>query len=141
MTKVPHELRQAGFSLVETLVALLLLSFGLLAVATLFFQALRQNAVSADAGTAAAAAASQLERLRLLDYDSAEMAPGGSLTADTSAGGIDYFDASSPDVHVRWRITANATPPGTKVVAIRAISQRLVSGQPKEATVVSLRGE
>ena len=129
-----------GTTLIETLVALLLLSIGILSIAPMFVHAIHDNAVSADLGIAGATASAQMERLREIRFGSLLMVNGGSLTANTSVAGIDYFDDSNPEVILRWQITDNVTPPETKIIAVRAIARRTVVGQPKQATLVSLRG-
>ena len=51
-------------------------------------------------------------------------------------------DASDPDVLVRWVFADNPKPPAeTKIIRIRAIAVREVIGQPKEVTIVTMRGE
>jgi Tfp pilus assembly protein PilV len=78
--------QEAGFTLVEAMIAILVLMFGLMAIASLFAVAGTSNSV-ANQGTAAAAAASQtMERLRAMSYN--ELQTGGTWSQTTcSAGG------------------------------------------------------
>jgi prepilin-type N-terminal cleavage/methylation domain-containing protein len=116
---------QSGFSLVEVLVAVVLLAFGLLAVAPLFVFATRETAASADYGTAGALAVRRMEMLRTVDFNS--LAAGGSLTSNTAG----FFDTSDPRSTVRWTVANNATPTTVKTIVVRAISMRQPEGPAK----------
>jgi hypothetical protein len=77
-----------------------------------------------------------MERLRSTYYYLLDN--GGDLSSNIT----DYFDASDPDVLVRWAIADNPNPPAeTKIVSVRAIAVREVIGQSKEVTIVTMRGE
>lgn len=128
---------ERGFTLAEILVALLMLSIGLLAVAPMFVSAARQNAGSADSGVVGALAVERMELLRSTLYDSVDT--GGSLTSNTTVSGANYFDTSTPGYVVRWQVTGGATANGGKSIAVRAISLVQRSGQPKEITLQSIR--
>ena len=78
-----REGREAGFTLVEALVAMVILIFGLMAVTNLLLVAASSNSV-ANQGTAATTSASDaLERLKQTSF--LNVAPGGNLDADTTA--------------------------------------------------------
>ena len=128
---------QAGFTLVEVLVATALLWFLLLGVAPLFVFAAQHNAAGADFGTAGAIAVARMETLRALAFTN--LTAGGSLTSNVSVGGVAYFDASNPEFIVRWEILDSATPAGGKRVTVRALALRAVSGMPKECSLTTLR--
>jgi prepilin-type N-terminal cleavage/methylation domain-containing protein len=116
---------QSGFSLVEVLVALVLLSFGLLAVAPLFVFATRETAASADYGTAGALAVRRMEMLRTVDFNS--LTAGGNLTSNATG----FFDTGDSRSTVRWTVTNNATPTTIKTIVVRAISMRQPEGPAK----------
>ena len=116
---------QSGFSLVEVLVALVLLAFGLLAVAPLFVFATRETAASADYGTAGALAVRRMEMLRTVDFNS--LTAGGSLTSNATG----FFDTGDSRSTVRWTVENNATPVTIKTVVVRAISMRQPEGPAK----------
>lgn len=128
---------EAGATLVEMLVALMLLAVGLLATAPLFVHALRENAGISDTTGAGAIAVERMEQLRQADYESAELTVGGSLTADAA----DHFDNSNPDYRVRWVVTAHASVARTKLVTVRAIARQVSIGQVKQVTLTGIRGE
>jgi hypothetical protein len=93
---------EAGFTLVEALISIVVLVFGLLAITNLMLVAASSNSV-ANQSTAAAAVASQtLENLKAVPFGS--LAAGGSVTSDATG----YFqDDVVPGVgimHTRWQI-------------------------------------
>ena len=97
---------QAGFTLVEALVAIVILVFGLIAVTNLMLVAASSNSVANQSTAAATIAAQRLEQLKAITFGDVRLAPGGSVTSDL--GG--FF--SSPDdivpgagqIHSRWQI-------------------------------------
>ncbi len=112
---------QAGFTLVETLVAIVILVFGLMAVTNLLLVAASANTV-ANQGSAATASASQvMDVLRSTRWD--DMAVGGDLESDTTTPSPDCRALPSPltgifncddvlpgvgTIKTRWTITAAA---------------------------------
>ena len=128
-------LGSVGFTLIEVLVALVLIGIGVLAAAPMFVYAMQGNAVAADFGSVGASAVERMELLRSQDYST--LAPGGSLTSSVSG----YSDTSNPDFVVRWQIANNAVPSGTRSVTVRAIAVRRVVGARKEITLTTLRGK
>jgi prepilin-type N-terminal cleavage/methylation domain-containing protein len=127
--------KEEGFTLVETLVALFLLAIGLLGIAPLFVLGTRGVASSADMGTVGARATERLEVLRATGF--ASLAAGGSLTTNVAG----YYDATRPDVTVRWTVANNATPATLKTIVVRAVATRRVMGLQKEITVSTRRGQ
>jgi type IV pilus assembly protein PilV len=99
---------QAGFTLVEALVAIVVLIFGLMAITNLMIVAASSNTV-ANQGTAAATTASQqMELLKARPF--ALLTAGGGVTSDVTTAGVDFFnDVTLPGVgviHTRWEIAA-----------------------------------
>ena len=112
--------RQSGFTLIETLIAIVIIVFGLIGVTNLFMVAASSNTV-ANQGTAATAAASQMmERLKAVPY--VTIVAGGSVDSDSgtagpcfgtgavavqSPGTLNNCDADLQGVgriHVRWSV-------------------------------------
>jgi len=125
----------AGFSLVEALVATAVTAFGVLAVAVLFLYGMRLQANARDATTLTSLAVAQVERIRMLPVTAPERAAGGSLAANVA----DHF-AMIGSATVRWTvadgpacgpITWSGPPPVpidcTKLVVVTAVSN--VNGQ------------
>lgn len=130
--------RSAGFTLVEVLLALVLLAVGVLAAAPMFVYAMKGNAGASDFGVVGALAVERMELLRSEDYP--DLDAGGSLTANTTVGGVDYFDTSNDGFVLRWTIV-DATPiANTKTITVRALAERQVIGEQKEVTLTTVRG-
>jgi len=103
---------EQGFTLIEALIAVVILIFGLVAVAQLLAVAAASNS-TANRSTAAAAAASQeLERLQTVPFATLALATTAPLPADITAAGA--CSASAPDraiagvgtVRTCWEIDA-----------------------------------
>jgi len=95
--------REQGFTLIETLVAMLILTFGLLAVANLFFLAQSANKVASHQTAAVALATDVLERLKAIPY--AALTPGGAPSIN---GGVNI--ASPIDMAPGLATTCNDDP-------------------------------
>ncbi|RMG47658.1 MAG: prepilin-type N-terminal cleavage/methylation domain-containing protein [Acidobacteria bacterium] len=123
---------RAGMSLVEVLVAMLLLSLLALAAAPMYYQATHASAAGADLGTVGALAVERMEQLRALPFSDLE--DGGDLDADVPG----YVDDSHEEAVVRWSIETNAQ--GTlKTIRVKAIARRAVAGRAKQVVLTSLR--
>jgi len=102
---------QAGFTLIEAMVAILVLVFGLMAIASLFAMAGTSNSV-ANQGTAAATAASEtMERLRALPWDSLSAGGGLAAVSCSSPGNYGRCDdiAGVGRINTRWQIETVAS--------------------------------
>jgi Tfp pilus assembly protein PilV len=84
-------LLEDGFSLVETLVATVLLFVSVATLAQLFAIAARSNVASRHVTYATVLAGQKLEELRALDLDAVGPSPAAAITADTP-GWVDYLD-------------------------------------------------
>jgi prepilin-type N-terminal cleavage/methylation domain-containing protein len=130
-------MRQAqGFTLVEVVIALTILAFGIIATIPMFVYAAKENAGAGDRGMVGTLAVDRMEDLRGGLYYS--LGNGGSLTSNVTG----YSDTSNLDYDVRWTVASNPNPPTeSKVVVVRAVAKRQVIGQPKSVTIVTLRVE
>lgn len=127
--------RDAGFTLVETLVALFIVTIILLAIAELMTYGLYVHQSGEDLTETAALAAEKLEELRNRDY--LTLAPGGSLAVN-SAGFFDDLDIDTdgtPDYSRRWEITDLGD---RKRIEVRVIAAQDLTGGPKETTLATL---
>ncbi len=114
---------EAGFTLVEALVAIVVLIFGLMAVTNLLLVAASSNSVANQSTAAVASATRAMDLLRATTYDALDDAPGG-ITFDAGDGGKDCADPTlvfnewhcSDDVpgvgtiHTHWWVTGTADP-------------------------------
>lgn len=76
---------EAGFTLIEAMVAIVVLMVGIMAVANLMIVAATSNSVANQSTAAAASASEILDSLRVTPF--ANLAVGGDLDADVGAGG------------------------------------------------------
>jgi len=125
--------RQDGFSLIEVLVAIIVIGFVALSVAPMFMIASRSNKSAAHVGQCSALAMERMEILRRTN--SGSLAVGGSLTTNTAG----YVDTTQADFVVRWRITAAVDPAAGKQIDVRSISLHPSMGPDKQVTFSSLR--
>ncbi len=115
--------KDAGFTLIEALVAIVVLVFGLMAVTNLLFVAASSNTV-ANQGTAAVTSATQImDFLKATTFTTLAAAPGGT-PFDAADGGKECNDitlvptdfhctSAVPGVgtiHTHWTIRATADP-------------------------------
>ena len=84
--------RPVGFSLVEVLIAIVVLAVGLTALAGLVAQSLSGTERARYLGLAATLTSEKLEDLNRWPTTDPNVAAGASLSADTTVGTIDYFD-------------------------------------------------
>jgi prepilin-type N-terminal cleavage/methylation domain-containing protein len=129
-----------GFSLIEVLVAMFLLTASLLYLAQLMLVSVQWVNISNDETKLNAALNDRLEQLKNMNYDSLG-AP--CLDSSTSCGDLSsnytdtsvtpnilYFDSSDTNYVVRWTIktvdeSGNPLPSNTKRLTLRAISKRI----------------
>lgn len=102
---------EAGFTLVEALVAIVVLVFGLMAVTNLMLVAASSNSVANQSTAAVASATRVMDMLKAVTYDTLDDAPGGT-TFDPNDGGKDCADATL--VPTDWHCTDSV--PGVGVV-------------------------
>ena len=99
-TSTTHD--QAGFTLVEALIAIVVLVFGLLAVTNLMLIGASSNSVANQSSATTALASDELERLKASPWNT--LSVGGSLTSDsTNFFRDDVIDGVGP-IKTRWTI-------------------------------------
>jgi prepilin-type N-terminal cleavage/methylation domain-containing protein len=122
-----------GFSLIEVLLAMVILGLSVLAVGPLFVYGTRKTASSGDLGRVGAAAVKEMELLRRASFNS--LTAGGSLTSNVTS----FSDTTDPAVILRWTISDNATPATVKTINVVAIAKRTVSGPAKTVQLSTMR--
>jgi type II secretory pathway pseudopilin PulG len=132
---------EAGFTLIEALIAIVVLVFGIIAVTNLLVVAAASNSIANASTVATNQAVEALEELKATPYDGPALAAGGDLDANVSAGGVDYFVENNVPgvgrVTTRW-VVQDIT---ARIKAIRVRSQtesRL--GRPGRAEFTTMRG-
>jgi type II secretory pathway component PulJ len=124
---------ESGTSLLEVVVALLLIALGTLAVVPMFVSAKGVNASGADISSLSAIAAARMETLRAEPFH--HLVAGGSL-ASSVAG---YSDTSDPKVVVRWQVVDGGGPAGTKTIRLLALEVSEISEQASTVELTTLR--
>lgn len=124
----------AGFTLLEILVALVLMGLAILAAVPLFVYAMESNQTADDVGRINTLAMQQLEVLRSTDYSS--LTAGGDLDSNLSG----FFDDSESEYLVRWVIADGGSPPA-KTITVRAIAHVSSVGEKRQSTITTVRAE
>lgn len=128
----------AGFSLVEALVSLVVVSFIFLAIAQMIGTGVYVNRASEDITEATARAGDKMEELRNLPYD--DVTVGGDIDQD-AAGFFDTADTNddgNDDLRRRWEVVDNGS---SKTIRVRVVSTLESVGTAKETTLVSIIAE
>ncbi len=124
---------EAGFTLVEALIAIVVLVFGLIAVTNLMLVAASSNSV-ANQGTAATVSASdRMEKLRNMSFAALTAAAGGSVTTSVGTAGPCQTVALPPAtynctedipgvgiIETRWRIAPVAGTNRLVMIQVRS---------------------
>jgi prepilin-type N-terminal cleavage/methylation domain-containing protein len=101
---------QAGFTLVEALCAIVILSFGLMAITNLMLVAATSNTVANQSTAATALATQQMEVLKATNFLALPAPLPGAHVGDVTVDTAGYFINPPPEVQgvgqikVRWRI-------------------------------------
>jgi type II secretory pathway pseudopilin PulG len=143
---------EAGFTLVEALCAIVILAFGLIAIANLMLVAATSNSVANQATAATTLASQQLELLKNTPFTfppntqafNPALAPGGDL--DNDAAGYFNPPVNVPgvgDVRVRWLIVGVPDPVDAVVrtlfITVRAEGLGALAGARSRAEFTTIR--
>jgi len=139
----PNRRSESGFTLVEALVAIVILIFGLMAVTNLFLVAANSNTV-ANQQTASAALASQtLEMLKTLPFVSIgggdSLDPGGSLTSDTTGFFAEQIVPGVGTIRTRWQVSAVPGQAQLRYIVVRSEAVGAFMGARTRAEFATLR--
>ena len=112
---------QSGFTLLEIIIALFVLSIGILAVATLQLTSLKGNSKAGRITEASNAAADQIEKIMSLPYSTFT----DGLGTNTGVAGLDDFPATDGSTlsgdgnyKVYWNVAENVPSPDTKTIKV-----------------------
>ena len=100
----PSRPSEAGFTLLEALIATAILIIGLSAVSNLTFVAISSNVMGNRASTAAFLASQKMENLRATTFDSLPDSPVNALDADQSGFFQDDVVERVGTFKTRWRV-------------------------------------
>ena len=101
-----------GFTLIEVLIAMIILTVGLLAMMVMQSRAITTNHSASNITRASSAAAGQIERLQRMSYTDSELT-GGSHSLLPAPG-----FAPGTDFPVTWVVTDNSPVLGCKRIAL-----------------------
>lgn len=119
--------RGEGFTLLEVMIALVILSVGLLGLGALQLVAVKANSFSSEMTYATMLAQQHAEILKSLDYDNANLDPANNpFTAVGSGKGVQYT--------VTWNVTDNAPDTDMKTVDLTVVWQSLRQGASDQTT-------
>jgi prepilin-type N-terminal cleavage/methylation domain-containing protein len=149
---------QAGFTLIEALIAMVILAVGLTAIANLMVVAGTSNSVANHATAATNVANQTMELLKSARYDA--LVPGGTIDADTGTTGecgvtpvtagyncdttktlADADFRGVGTMHVRWRIWTPVTTGSltTTYIQVAAESRSLAMGSRSRVLLTTFR--
>lgn len=113
-----------GFTLVEVLVAMVILTVGLVSLAEMMAITIRMQMLGHNETSATRMAQEKMDQLMSLNFDTAvSIQLGGSLTADVA----NYNDTPEPGYKRRWRVGAGPVDPAPAVSAnLRQITVRII---------------
>ena len=112
-----------GFTLIEVLIAMIVLTVALVSLAELMAIALRMQMLGRNQTAAIRLAQDKIDELHFLNFTNAQLAIGGSLTADAA----NHFDASDPLYRVRWTVgTVPVADPQVAADAVRILTVRVI---------------
>ena len=111
-----HVGRSRGFTLIESMIAMIVFTAASLALVPLIMSGIVLQANSRNASRAHALAQSKIEELRGLPTTNAQLAVGGSLANNNST---DHSDVSNP-FDIRWVVAAG--PVSTLDVSVTVVS-------------------
>lgn len=112
---------ERGFSLVETLVSMVIMMVGLVAIAQLLAVSVHTHTLGRRTSESAMFAAAKIEELAKLNHNTAaavQITPGGvdSLGANIT----NYWDQTTTGYTRRWQVTAGPAA-GTRRVTVRVV--------------------
>lgn len=109
---------EAGFTLIETLVAIVVLVFGLIAVTNLLLVGATNNSVANQGTAATAVATQQMETLKARRFT--ELAPGGDLGSDVNDYSDNVVVEGVGTINVRWTVVMPEDEPQLRLITVQA---------------------
>jgi len=131
----PTNANERGFTLVEVLVATVILTVGLVAMAELMAITLRMQMLGKNETAAIRLVQSKIDELVAVTFTSATVAVGGSLTSDVAT----YNDSPVSGFKRRWQIAAIAGETRVRtltVTVIPTINDRRTNAQVQLTTII-----
>jgi prepilin-type N-terminal cleavage/methylation domain-containing protein len=128
---------EAGFTLIEALVAMVVLAVGITAVANLMVVGASSNSVGNALTGSAALASREVERLKAVPYEL--LLPGGDLESDL-AGFFREDDVQGLGrIHTRWTVQAVAGSNTVRFITVRSQGVGAMTGARSRAQFTVFR--
>jgi len=118
---LPTTNNERGFTLVEVMVALVIATLGLVSMAQLMAITLRMQMLGRNETSAIRLAQSKIDQLVAVNFTSATVAVGGSLTGDITT----YNDTPESGYHRRWQISAITGETRIRTLTVKVIPTRV----------------
>ena len=125
---------QKGFTIIEVMVAIAILSVGMLAAWALQYSSTRGNTSSRNLTLSASCASDRLEQLIQLPYAHANLAAGTTTPAQDADGIDNNFNGEIDEpgeagpLRISWQVTDDTPIPQTKTIRVDvSLRQRTVS--------------
>jgi prepilin-type N-terminal cleavage/methylation domain-containing protein len=134
----PTNENERGFTLVEVLIAMVILTVALVSMAELLAVSLRMQMLGRNETSAVRLAQSKIDELVAVDFDAvgSVVATGGSLTSDVAG----YFDSPADSgFKRRWQITAITGETRVRTLTVRLIpvaNDRRTNGDISLTTII-----
>jgi len=134
MTEPQGAPSESGFSLVETMVASLVLTIGLVGLAQLLAVATIMHSDARQATTGTVLAQAKIDELMKLDFDTS---PAVQLGGSISSNMANFSDSPEPGIDRRWQVT-NGPVAGTRLLQVNIDNKggRLYGGSQTLTTVI-----
>jgi prepilin-type N-terminal cleavage/methylation domain-containing protein len=130
------ESTERGFTLIEVLIAMVILTIAMVSMAELMAITLRMQMMGRNETAAIRLAQSKIDELVAVNFTNATVAVGGSLSADVA----NYFDVLNADgFKRRWQITAIAGKARVRTLTVRMIpniADRRTNAQVELTTII-----
>ena len=126
--------KEGGFTLLEVMIALVILSVGLLGLGALQLVAIKTNAFSSEMTYATMIAQQQAEILKSLPFTDANLTAATEANPHTGVGsgkGVQYA--------ISWTVTDNSPATDMKIINISVQWQSLRQGQASENVTAQLK--
>ena len=111
-----------GFTLIEVLIAMVILTVTLVSMAELMAITLRMQQLGRNQTSATRLAQDKIDELMSQNFTFAQLAVGGSLTADQA----NHFDVPNPQYRRRWLVENVPADPGVAADKTRRVTVRVI---------------
>lgn len=132
----PHD-PESGFTLVESMTAIVILIFGLMAVTNLMLVSASSNTVANQSSAAVAVASSIMDQFRATSFQN--IGAGGSLTADTAGFFRDDQVQGVGTIHSRWQVVAIGVDGRALFITVRSEGRAPLAGARSRAQFTTYR--